>query len=234
MAIAIILAAGTGERFSKQKPKQLAEVNGKAIVEYSLQAFEEHSEITEIILVMKENQIQEFEYRFREKYKKLTLFVNGGTTRAESSANALFALKTHSQEKVLIHDAARPLVSSEIISSCLNLLETHDAVMTATPATDTIVEAKSGKVMSILHRESLWSAQTPQGFKYETIRDAYTKMRQHPEFKPTDDCGVLKRFFPDTEIALAVTQSNNLKITYPGDKFQAEKLLAIDNDPQAN
>ena len=108
MAIAIILAAGTGERFSKQKPKQLAEVNGKAIVEYSLQAFEEHSEITEIILVMKENQIQEFEHAFRDKYKKLTLFVNGGMSRAESSANALFSLQTHSQEKVLIHDAARP------------------------------------------------------------------------------------------------------------------------------
>tara|TARA_B100000161_G_scaffold264008_1_gene236400 strand:+ start:53 stop:763 length:711 start_codon:yes stop_codon:yes gene_type:complete len=233
MAIAIILAAGTGERFSKQKPKQLAEVNGKAIVEYSLQAFEEHSEITEIILVMKENQIQKFEHGFRDKYKKLTLFVNGGMSRAESSANALFSLQTHSQEKVLIHDAARPLISSQIISSCLNLLETHDAVMTATPATDTIVEAKSGKVTSILHRESLWSAQTPQGFKYETIRDAYAKMQQHPDFKPTDDCGVLKRFFPEIEIALAITQSNNLKITYPSDQFLAEKLLDADDDSQA-
>ena len=233
MAIAIILAAGTGERFSKQKPKQLAEVHGKAIVEYSLQAFEEHSEITEIILVMKENQIQKFEHGFRDKYKKLTLFVNGGMSRADSSANALFSLQTHSQEKVLIHDAARPLISSQIISSCLNLLETHDAVMTATPATDTIVEAKSGKVTSILHRESLWSAQTPQGFKYETIRDAYAKMQQHPDFKPTDDCGVLKRFFPEIEIALAITQSNNLKITYPSDQFLAEKLLDADDDSQA-
>ena len=105
--------------------------------------------------------------------------------------------------------------------------------MTATPATDTIVEAKSGKVTSILHRESLWSAQTPQGFKYETIRDAYAKMQQHPDFKPTDDCGVLKRFFPEIEIALAITQSNNLKITYPSDQFLAEKLLDADDDSQA-
>ena len=182
---------------------------------------------------MKENQIQKFEHGLRDKYKKLTLFVNGGMSRAESSANALFSLQTHSQEKVLIHDAARPLISSQIISSCLNLLETHDAVMTATPATDTIVEAKSGKVTSILHRESLWSAQTPQGFKYETIRDAYAKMQQHPDFKPTDDCGVLKRFFPEIEIALAITQSNNLKITYPSDQFLAEKLLDADDDSQA-
>ena len=101
MAIAIILAAGTGERFSKQKPKQLAEVNGKAIVEYSLQAFEEHSEIREIILVMKENQIQKFEHGFRDKYKKLTLFVNGGMSRADSSANALFSFKHILRKKYL-------------------------------------------------------------------------------------------------------------------------------------
>ena len=58
-------------------------------------------------------------------------------------------------------------------------------------------------------------------------------MQQHPDFKPTDDCGVLKRFSPEIEIALAITQSNNLKITYPSDKFLAEKLLAADDDSQA-
>lgn len=228
MATAVLLAAGSGERFSGEISKQMAPIAGSTVLEYSLNAFEENQEIKEIVLVTSESLLPDVKKLVGQNYKKIKQIIQGGVTRSDSSAAALDTIIDDPLEKVLIHDAARPLVSQAIINSCINALDHNEAVVTALPSTDTILEIEEGNVISIPKREHLWHAQTPQGFQLGAIKNAYellARVTDNDDFVPTDDCSVLLRFSPESRLVVVHGSQTNIKITYPFDLTLAEAFI---------
>ncbi len=228
MATAVLLAAGSGERFSGEISKQMAPLAGSTVLEYSLNAFEENQEIKEIVLVTSESLLPDVKKLVGQNYKKIKQIIQGGVTRSDSSAAALNTIIDDPLEKVLIHDAARPLVSQAIINSCINALDHNEAVVTALPSTDTILEIEEGNVISIPKREHLWHAQTPQGFQLGAIKNAYellARVTDNDDFVPTDDCSVLLRFSPKSRLVVVHGSQTNIKITYPFDLTLAETFI---------
>ena len=149
-------------------------------------------------------------------------------TWSDSVRNALAYLGArHPAETtgVLLHDAARPLVSQRIIADCVTALRTHDAVGTAIPTSDTIVIAEDGVMSHVPPRETLYRCQTPQCFRLSVIAKAHELAASDPAFVPTDDCGVVLRYLPDVPVHIVTGSEQNIKVTYPGDLAIAEALL---------
>ena len=126
---------------------------------------------------------------------------------------------------VLLHDAARPLVSQRIIADCVAALSDYDAAGVAVPTSDTIVIAEDGVMSHVPPRESLLRCQTPQCFRLSVIARAHERAAADPDFTPTDDCGVVLRYLPDVPVHIVPGSDRNIKVTYPGDLAIAEALL---------
>lgn len=118
---------------------------------------------------------------------------------------------------ILLHDAARPFVSQRIISDVCEALKQHEAVTVAIPATDTMYTIDGDFVRDIPLRSTLMCAQTPQAFRLDVIARAYALAQQDPTGQSTDDCGVVRRYLPDTPIYIVPGDSANRKITYRED-----------------
>lgn len=118
---------------------------------------------------------------------------------------------------ILLHDAARPFVSQRIISDVCEALTQHKAVTVAIPATDTMYTIDGDFVRDIPARSTLMCAQTPQAFRLDVIARAYALAQQDPNWQSTDDCGVVRRYLPDTPIYIVPGDSANRKITYRED-----------------
>jgi 2-C-methyl-D-erythritol 4-phosphate cytidylyltransferase len=154
--------------------------------------------------------------------------ITGGATRSDSVRNALAhvgARYDQAETGVLIHDAARPLVTKQIIADCIQALKEHDAIGTAVPTSDTILAVANGAIAHVPPRETLYRAQTPQCFRLETIMEAHALAAADPAFTPTDDCGVVLRYLPGTPVHIVPGSETNLKVTYPTDLAVAEALL---------
>ena len=152
---------------------------------------------------------------------KVEAVVPGGSTRSASTLTALDTIE-HADGLVLVHDAARPLVTSELISAVLAALASADAATVAVPADDTMLRVHDGAVIDIPDRSKLWHAQTPQGFRLETLRAAYRAAGNSPDF--TDDCSIVARHLPGVAISVVPGSPRNLKITHPGDIAAAERF----------
>jgi 2-C-methyl-D-erythritol 4-phosphate cytidylyltransferase len=223
--VAVVLGGGTGTRFGAALPKQLLTLNGKTLVEHCVSAFASAPGIDEILLVMP--------HAYHEEAKRLVgaevgAIIAGGTTRSDSVRNALAYIGIRydpAETGVLIHDAARPLVTRQIIADCMKALNEHDAIGTAVPTSDTILAVEDGVIAHVPPREVLYRAQTPQCFRLETIMRAHARAAADPEFQPTDDCGVVLRYLPDTPVHIVPGSETNLKVTYPSDLAIAEALL---------
>jgi 2-C-methyl-D-erythritol 4-phosphate cytidylyltransferase len=129
---------------------------------------------------------------------------------------------------ILFHDAARPLISQEIIADCVAALDRWPAIGVVVPSADTIVEVADGALGRVLPRSSLARCQTPQGFRLSVIDRAYRAAAADAGFaamSATDDCGVVRRYLPDVQIGAVPGSERNMKITYPGDLAIAEALL---------
>ncbi len=229
MAIVLLLAGGTGERFKYSLPKQLAELDGKPLIEHSLKVFYDHEQVDEINIVASSeliDRITEISQPYTNKVKQIT---QGGNTRSESSFAGLISIKSNASSKVLIHDAARPFISSEMISECIKALDTYDAVSMAVPSNETTFEVEGSEVYRIPDRNSLMRAQTPQGFRLQRILAGHKKLKTDKSFAPTDDCGVIAKYFPDTPIGIIHGSERNIKITFPEDILTAQAMLKEEN-----
>lgn len=220
--IAVILASGTGSRYGSDIPKQFVKINGKTILEYSVEAFEDNLDINEIIIVITPDYYSlAYDILKRNNYKKVVNLLKGGATRKESSKIAIDSI-CEKEANVLIHDCARPLINQKIITECINALYLHDAVAVAVESSDTIVEIKDGVIKNTLDRKFLRRMQTPQCFKLSLIKKAHELVLNDDNF--TDDCGlVLKNNL--SQIFIVEGDVNNIKITYPLDYFIAEKII---------
>ena len=260
--IAVILAGGIGARVGGNTPKQLLPLeDGHSVLEHAVNAFEQSPHIHEVCIVMHPDYIIHAEQMLlANAWQKVRHIIPGGKERWESSVNAIrlyMNQSTHSLkgeeigadtesfpsgedlgEALLLHDAARPFVSQEIIANVCQALEEHEAVVVAIPSTDTVYEMVDGNVARIPNRSTIMRAQTPQAFRLPLIVEAYTKAFPHlfttqlggkeggsssPLLGgvgggfPTDDCGVVFSHMPDVPIHIVLGEEQNRKITFKED-----------------
>lgn len=224
-AVAVVLGGGTGSRFGAARPKQLLQLSGKTLVERCVAAFAGAPGIDEILLVMPPAYHDEARGLVGDR---VSAIIAGGVTRSHSVRNALAylcAAYPAADTGVLIHDAARPLVTGQIITDCLAALRRHDAIGTAVPASDTILIVGNDVIADIPPRDTLYRAQTPQCFRLDVIARAHALAAADPHFIPTDDCGVVLRYLPDIPVHIVPGSELNLKVTYPADLAIAEAIL---------
>ena len=228
MNIAIILAGGVGSRYSKGFPKQFFKVAGKTVLEHTVDAFEKETLIDEIAIVMNSSYLMQTEEMvLTNGWRKVRKILNGGKERYTSSITAIKAYQSLEGVNLIFHDAVRPLVSGRIIKDVIEALETYNAVDVAIPATDTIISVDGAFIESIPDRSKLRRGQTPQGFKLETILEAYNLALQDPDFKTTDDCGVVLKYLPQEKIYVVNGDESNMKLTHKEDSFLLDKLFQL-------
>lgn len=223
--IAIILASGVGLRFGTDTPKQFLKVAGKTVLEHTIDIFEFHPQIHEIILVTSNDfRILTEEIITRSQYTKVTKILTGGVTRQESTCIAIQSIHGD-HHNVLVHDAVRPLLSGDIISNCLKGLEVESCVDTIIPASDTIVYSEDGYyIKNIPNRANYYLGQTPQGFKSGLLRKAHGYVEDNSSV--TDDCGLVLKY-KLAPIKLIQGAVSNIKITYPSDIYMADRLFQL-------
>lgn len=233
--VAVVLAGGSGLRFSDIKdalPKQFHKIGDKTLLELTLDKFESNKNISSILVVINKKWL-DFANEIIENagYKKVISVLGGGKTRFDSSSIALDYLANEHEdtEKVLIHDAVRPFVSENIINSVIKALEKADAVEPILMATDTLVKLDRFGVPSTLDRSSIGIVQTPQGFNFNVIYNAFAiakiylnssskSNRVSNETKsPTDDMSVIEEFSPRSIRTAVKGESQNKKITFKSD-----------------
>ena len=223
--IAIVLAGGSGRRMGNALPKQFLKVNERMIIEHTIDAFERSVRIDEIAVVTHPDYVEEMKGIIAANaWKKVAQVLLGGKERTDSTLSALRAY-TEGDDRLLIHDGVRPLVSQEIIENVCDALMTCDAVNVVIPAVDTIIEVKDGAMVAAPKRENLRQVQTPQGFKRAVLAQAFDRALEDPTFVATDDCGVVFKYAPDTTIKIVDGDTTNIKITYKEDLEFAKKIL---------
>ncbi|MFN2392478.1 MAG: 2-C-methyl-D-erythritol 4-phosphate cytidylyltransferase [Pyrinomonadaceae bacterium] len=223
MNTAIIVAAGKGTRFREaKKRKQFLEVLGKPLVVHTLQRFEDCSAVNEMILVLPEKEIENF-LQIAEKFglKKLTKIVSGGETRPASVLKGLNAVESNKAEIVAVHDGARPLVSNDEIINTINKAKQTGAACLVASVTDTIKEVSGETIVRTVDRAKLRRALTPQAFRYEILKRAFTE--NDFDEKATDECFLVEKL--GVEISVVEGSARNIKITNKEDLILAENLL---------
>lgn len=211
----IIPSGGVGSRMKANIPKQYIEIDNIPIIIRTLLAFNEISEILNIIIPI-DKSWEEFVISNSKEFgiKKNIIFVNSGSTRAESIKNALKSEQVSQSEFVLIHDAVRCLVSQTLIKNMIDELKNHNAVVPAIKITDTIKEIKDNFVNITLDRNSIFKIQTPQAFKisdYLTIIDKVDI--NNTQF--SDDSSIFEYF--GYKVFTVDGDINNIKITTNSD-----------------
>ncbi|MBR1821156.1 MAG: 2-C-methyl-D-erythritol 4-phosphate cytidylyltransferase [Clostridia bacterium] len=168
MATAIVLSGGTGTRFGSETPKQYLCVQGKPIIGYCLDTFQ-HSELIQSIVIVANSRWHDFlkEYIEDNKLTKFVCFAEAGRSRQRSIVNGLNQVKNHGvsdDEKIIIHDAARPFVTEDLIASCIQILDEYDCSMPVVSVKDTVYYSEDGeKISSLLNRDKLFAGQAPEG-----------------------------------------------------------------------
>jgi 2-C-methyl-D-erythritol 4-phosphate cytidylyltransferase len=228
----IIPAAGLGTRMApagkKGAPsKQFFEINGTSIVVHTLRVFARHSEIGQIVVALRKNEMERFRQQLeQEKLSSKVIVVEGGEHRQESVANALSYIQAAPNDIVLIHDAVRPFVDDEIIANVVREAEKHGAAIAGLPAVDTIKQveraAEGAIITSTIPRERIVQAQTPQGFRYELIKRAFDSAAADG-FAGTDEASLVERLGESVWVVMG--SAKNIKITTPADMELAEYLM---------
>jgi 2-C-methyl-D-erythritol 4-phosphate cytidylyltransferase len=227
--VAVVLAGGTGTRVGLSIPKQLIVIAGKPIIEHAIAALQLSPLVDEIVVLMASGYLDEVRSIVGSGgYDKVSQILPGAGTRNASTVAALAALGEQDCN-VLLHDAARPLVSQAIIAANAEALRHFEAVTTAIPSADTVIEVSADlqTMADVLPRHLLRRVQTPQSFRLSTIRAAYARAAQDPDFTATDDATVVLRYLPDVAIAVVPGDERNLKVTGPVDVYLADKLLQL-------
>lgn len=221
MNTAIIVAAGSGRRFESEIPKQFLSIFGKPVLIHTLEKFEACGEIAQIVLVLAADQIEAFQsISLDHSLTKLVKTVAGGNTRARSVFGGLQAADKNSQI-VVVHDGARPLVSTDEIAATIRIAEQTGAACLVAPVTDTIKQVNGSEIIGTLDRNNLRRALTPQAFRYEILQNAFAASDLSD--KVTDECFLVEKL--GHRITFVEGSARNIKVTYPDDLILAEAFL---------
>ncbi len=235
--IAIIPAAGLGTRMAStargKKPaasKQFTELGGTPILIHTLRQFAGSPEVSEIYVALRANEIEGFRARLEKEakdfLKKKVRLVEGGEHRQQSVANALAAISAAAEDIVLVHDAVRPFVTSEIIHDVVQAAEKYGAAIAGLPAVDTIKQvertAEGALITATIPRERVVMAQTPQGFRHAVLKKAFDEAIADG-FVGTDEASLVER--SGHQVAVVMGSARNIKITTPADMELAQFFL---------
>ena len=225
-AVAIILSAGSGSRFSKHQPKQFFNIKGHPLLFYTIKAFHSSPCIDEIVVVSHGSYIEDVKTLVKTAhFDKVLHVVEGGQQRCDSTYQGLKLYDETSERKILIHDGARPLIDCEQIQNCVQALDSYPACAVAIEATDTIFEVEDERIKSVPDRKLLYLGQTPQCFHLSVIKRAYKMAKENGDISFSDDCGLVKKYLPDTEIHIIKGKRENIKLTFPNDAKYLELFL---------
>jgi len=218
-AVALIPAAGTGERFGGDVPKPLVKLNGKPVIAHTLAVFERIADVTEIILIVHPGFLEDYQALVKSNRFSKVRVVKVGATRTQSVRNGLQAV-TGPVDCVIIHDGVRPLVSEEMVRRGLQLVVSENAVIAAVPVKPTlkVVEPKTNIVRETLDRALVWEIQTPQIFERKLLERAYAD-----DVEATDDAALIERLGVPVKVFMG--DYRNIKITTPEDLIVAEALM---------
>lgn len=222
MNSAIILGAGRGSRMKAPINKQYMKIKGKEIIRWSIEAFLNSKKTDEIIIVVANGEEDEIKRLLTREEEKFIKIVVGGQRRQDSVYKGLLAMND-SEGSVLIHDGARPLISSETIDLVWDFLKEKSAAIVGVPVKDTIkIVSERKEVIDTPNREFLWSVQTPQGFDKELIIRAH-KNAQVNKIEVTDDSMMVELL--GEKVSMIMGSYENIKITTQEDLDIAESIL---------
>jgi 2-C-methyl-D-erythritol 4-phosphate cytidylyltransferase len=211
MAVALVVAAGRGERLGTPVPKAFVMLAGRPMIEWSIAALRGVAAIEQIVVALPAG----------VDAPAGTVGVPGGAQRSHSVRAALAAARAGAD--VVVHDAARPLLSPALVQACLDGLQGADAAIAATPVTDTIKQCADGHVERTLDRSRLWAVQTPQAFRRGALERALAQ-DDAVLAAATDDAALVEALGGTVRVVEAPRE--NLKVTTPLDLRVAELLLA--------
>lgn len=219
--IALIVAAGRGQRLGGELPKQYLPLGGRSLLAYSVAAFAAHPRVAGVRVVIHPADRDLYEHAVQGI--SLLAPVHGGASRQDSVRLGLESLSDRAPARVLIHDAARPFVSAAVIDGVLDGLDASAGAIPALAVTDSLKRGYGGRVTAAVDRSGLWQAQTPQGFLFNDILAAH---REAKGSELGDDAEVAERV--GLEVALVAGSKENFKVTTPQDMDQASRLLAVE------
>ncbi|NLJ96413.1 MAG: 2-C-methyl-D-erythritol 4-phosphate cytidylyltransferase, partial [Clostridiales bacterium] len=219
MITALIFAGGAGQRINlSSKPKQFLELYGKPIIIYTLEHFEFHEEIDNIVIVSLKSHISELEGLLkRYGITKVSQIVPGGNTGHDSKYSGLLAMKERAKtdDIVLIHDGVRPLITEELITENINAVKKYGAAITAEPARESVVHSIDGiNINDVPNRWETYIAKAPQSFYFRQILDAYDRAFEE-DIKTIDSAQLCEIY--DIPMHIVKSTKNNIKISDSAD-----------------
>jgi len=222
----VIVAAGEGKRIGKETPKAFLPLAGRPMILHTLSRFATCANVRKIILVTLNGEVLRCQELIRSdtRLRSLECVVKpGGPRRQDSVGKGLESLDADC-EVVVIHDGARPFVSSRLIDQCVETAFEKGAVVVGVPVRDTIkVVTADSRVQETPPRNSLWEIQTPQVFRVELIREAYLRAAQEG-LEVTDDAMIVERL--GSSVAVLQGEKTNIKMTFAEDFLFGEALLS--------
>ena len=220
--IAVIPAGGVGTRFNSPIPKQYIKVLGKELISYTLKKFQECNLVDEIIIPANKSYFQLLhEIKNKNGFTKISLITEGGKERQDSVYNGLKSKKFDKNDLIIVHDAARPLLSEELLTKAIKSAEKFDSVVVAIKARDTLIKAKAD-VIDYVDRKNIFYAQTPQIFRNSILIRSFEKAIKE-SFIGTDESMLVRRAGFDVKIVEG--EILNFKITTKDDLNIFEKLI---------
>jgi 2-C-methyl-D-erythritol 4-phosphate cytidylyltransferase len=223
----VIVAGGSGQRLGGSVPKQFQPIRGVPMLLWSLRPFTSHPDVTDVVVVVPSEMASSLPEWLADLVKAGLHVVGGGSERMDSVEQGLQALPLECTI-VLVHDAARPFVGREVIDGVISRARNGEGAIAALPVRDTLksarVDGADAVITATVPRETMWRAQTPQGFPRPLLEKAFTSARAD-KIAATDEAALVERL--GTRIHLVVDSSWNIKITTPDDLRLAE-LMAGD------
>lgn len=228
--IAIIFAGGSGKRMNNvSRPKQFLELNGKPVIIYTLELFDNHTQIDGIVCVCIESWIPFLEEQLKKfEINKVCAIVPGGETGQDSIYNGLsMAYKIYGEDcNVLIHDGVRPLITERTISDCVNTVTEKGNCITCVPATETIVVKNLDGTLEFPTRANSFVAKAPQCFRLIDILDAHHKAQKLGKHDFIDSCTMMSYF--GHQLNTIIGPMENIKITTPIDFVIFKAMIQAD------
>lgn len=223
--IAVILAGGSGSRMkSLSKLKQFLKIGNKTIIQKSIEIFKNSNLIDKIIITLPINVFDIYSAEIQKYgFGNFIDIIPGGTARQDSSYNAIKHIQSiGGADVVLIHDAARPFITDELILNLITSAKSNGAAITAVPTIDTLIESDGLFLTKQLNRKIIYNVQTPQAFKFSLILEAHEEALTNKHWDLTDDAQLVLKI--NKPVAIVLGSYDNIKVTNPID-YELAKII---------
>lgn len=238
MNLGVIFAGGCGTRMNtKSKPKQFLDLNGKPIIIYTIELFDNHPQIDGVVVVCIESWIPYLKKMIRKfEITKVVRIVPGGNSGQESIYNGLCAAEEFTNEKneqnsiVLIHDGVRPLITEQTITDNIAKVKECGSCITTVPAIETVIVDNHDGTLAIPKRSDCLMARAPQSFYLKDILEAHRRSQAEGKTEFIDSCSLMSHY--GYKLGLVQGPMENIKITTPTDYFVLRAMVEVHENQQ--